>query len=166
MRRPIRLSLILLFITCVAFGGVRCGGGASSLFTSTVPTWIFAGWSSAGEPTTYRAQDTEEWNGRICHSTAISLINHGADYAGLKIVNSCFTTVILHICASQGNEQANLPACAEEPFDTPYDSLEHIVIAEGGSATIETTVNLSISVFYCSDEMLLGAQTPLECVGL
>ena len=168
MRRPARLSLIGFFILCVVFGGVRCGGGGSSLFTSTVPTWIYAAWtfSTTGEPNTYRAQDAEEWNGRICHSTLISLINHGADYAGLKIANNCFTAVILHICATQGSEQLNLPACAQEPFDTPYDDLKHITIASGDSATIETTENLAINVFYCSDEMVLGAQTPIECVGL
>jgi hypothetical protein len=150
----------------VIFGGVRCGGGSSNLFSSTVPTWIYAVWTAAGEPTTYRAEDAEEWNGNMCHSTKFTFTNHGQDYAGLKIDNECFTAVILHICASQGSDQPNLPACEQEPFDTPYDNLEHIIIDAGDSATIATTENLSINVFYCSDEMVLGAQTPLECVGL
>ena len=166
MKHPIKLSLIILFTLCVIFGGVRCGGGSSSLFTTTFPTWIFASWTSAGEPTTYRAEDAEEWNGHICHSTKITLTNHGEDFAGLKIDNSCFTAVVLHICATQGNEQPNLPACAEEPSDTPYGNLEHVTIASDGSATIETNERLSINIYYCSDEMLLGAQTPVECVGL
>lgn len=168
MRHPIKISLILLFVACIAFGGVRCGGAARDLFTSTVPTWISAAWSlgETGEPNTLRVEDAEAWNGRMCHSTTVTLLNHGEDFAGLQIVNGCFTTLILHICAVQGNAQPNLPACEQEPFNTAYDNLEHLVIPEGGSATIETTENLSINIFYCSDEMVLGAQTPLECVGL
>ena len=168
MWRTIKFSLVTFFVVGLIFGAASCGGGASSLFTSTVPTRIYAAWSGStdGEPSTYRAEDAEEWNGHICHSTTIELTNHGPDYAGLRIVNDCFTAVVLHICATQGNDQPNLPACAEEPSDTPYDDLEHIIIDAGGSATVETTESLSINVFYCSDEMVLGAQTPLECVGL
>jgi len=168
MWRTIKFSVVTFLAVGLIFGAASCGGGASSLFTSTVPTWIYAVWSvgATGEPSTYRAVDTEEWNGHICHSTTIEFINHGPEYAGLKIDNNCFTTVILHICATQGNAQPNLPACAAEPSETPYDDLEHITLTPGASSMIETTENLSINVYYCSDEMLLGAQTPLECVGL
>lgn len=167
MRRVVKLSLIMVFFVCVAFGGVGCGGGGGTpIFESTVPTWIRAAWSggTTGEPNTYVPDEATEWNGSMCWSGHIELSNYGEEFEGLNITNNCFIPLMLHTCA--GEEQPGLPECAGDPFETPYDDLDHRTIDPGDSALIETNETLSINIFYCSDEMQLGQDTPLRCIPL
>jgi len=170
MRHPIRLSLVLFFVMCVAFGGVSCGGfGGSSPLTSTIPTYIWASWSggAAGPPNDRRDEDATEWIGQMCPASSISLDNYGGEFAGLHIINNCTIPVTLHSCATKGSPQPGLEECAEDPFYTPWADLDHRTINPGEFGDfINTNTNLSINIFFCSDEMQLGLDTPLRCIGL
>ncbi len=171
MGRTIKLSVVAFFALGVIFGAVSCGGlgGTSPIFTSTIPTYIFASWSggAAGPPNDRTDEEATEFEGQMCPASSISLNNHGGEFAGLHIINNCTISVTLHSCATKGSPQPGLEECAEDPFETPYVDLDHRTINPGELGDfITTNLALSINIFYCSDEMQLNITTPLRCLGI
>ncbi len=171
MRHSIGLTLVLFIVLFLAFGGASCGGfGGSSSLTSTVPTWIWASWSggAAGPPNDRRDEEATEWIGQMCPASSILLENYGDRYtSGLHVQNNCTITVTLYLCTTKGDQQAEFEECATDPFYTPWNDLYIIPLNPGEfGVDISTTPDLSINVFFCSDEMQLGLDTPLRCIGL
>jgi len=170
MKSAFRPSAVLFLLVFMALGSAACGGGsAPPFYESTIPSHIYAAWTSGqtGEPNTYLPTPAEEWNGRMCATYLMEFTNYGGECDGLKILNDCSIPVTMHICATQGSVQPNLNECASDPFETPYDDLSHITVDPGEPGVcIVTNETLSIQVFYCSDEMQLDQATPIRCVPL
>lgn len=144
--------------------------GATNLLDSFEPTWTTASWTGGakGPPNDRRDEEATQWKGRICPASSVILQNHTQEFAGLHIINNCTITVTYALCVTKGSlpqPQSGLQPCATDPFDTPFSRLTFKTINPGQLGDfINATQNLSIQLFFCSDEMQLTAP-PVRCIG-
>ena len=159
------IILFLFFIFGAVSNFTGCGGGGSS---PTTPTQITASWTggAVGAPTERKDVDAETWAGHICPANSLDLINYGAAFAGLNVINNCADTVTYALCATKGSlpqPADGLQECAEDPFQTPLTQLTIKTLANGLPGDfINATQELSINVFFCGDSQTLTGP-PLMC---
>lgn len=179
-RQCIRRSLsrgsgALRVVAIAAFVGVGGGCGEVSIglsfglsFGSFEPVWITASWSGGakGPPNERIDRQPTDWQGLLCPASSVLLTNHAGQFAGLNVINDCTITVTYAICATKGSPpqpEFGLQPCALDPFDTPLSRLTIITVNPGSiGAFIDATQDLSIELFYCSDETELSGP-PLKC---
>ncbi len=154
---------------------VSCGGLSSSTSdTEYSPTWIAASWSGGaiGEPTDRTDVEAENWLGLICPATSVELSNYTEGNV-LNIINNCEDQIVTYyLCVSAGSETQptnGMEECATDPFDTPITSLTIVSLTDGDEGDfINTTQNLSVNIFFCSDsQQLIGPplfDAPLACL--
>ena len=150
-----------------------CEGSTSSpnqpLFDEFTPTWTTASWSGGakGSPNERRDEEATQWKGSICPASSVILSNH-TEGSVLQIINNCTITVTYALCVTSGSlsqPQFGLDVCAQDPFDTPLSRLTFKTINPGPLGDfINSTQNLSIQLFFCSNEMQLTSPDVL-CIG-
>lgn len=154
------------FAACAVTDATGPGGGLATYD----PVWITASWSggAAGAPNDRTDREPAAWKGLLCPAGSVSLTNHGGGFAGLNIVNTCTITVTYGLCATKGSPpqpQFGLPECAPDALQTPLQRLKIITLNPGALGDyVNATQNLSVQVFYCSDQTtLMGG--PVRCLG-
>lgn len=154
---------------CVDSIGGPAGGPAEPLFDEFTPTWTTASWTGGaiGSPNDRRDEEATQWKGSICPVSSVILSNH-TEGSVLQIINNCTITVTYALCVTAGSlpqPQFGLNLCAPDPFDTPLSRLTFKTINPGPLGDfINSTQNLSIQLFFCSDQMQLTAP-PVRCFG-
>ncbi|MBN1282965.1 MAG: hypothetical protein JXA24_04245 [Proteobacteria bacterium] len=137
------------------------------------PTWINASWSGGakGDPTDRTDIEAENWKGDICPASSLAITNHSGGFAGLCFVNNCTIMMNLNICRTKGTPaQPDLGLqnyeCATDPLETPSSRLYIVPLNPGADGfCINATEDISINVFYCSDEQMLDLlSSPLSCI--
>ncbi len=158
--RLLPLCALVLALSFVGCGSSSSGGGSSSIY---IPTWIAASWSGGakGPPTDRRDEEAEEWTGSICPASSLILENYTDEFAGLHLINRCTQTISYAACVSKGSlpqPQYGLEECATDPFETPMADLTFKALDPGEYGDfINTTENLSLNIFFCSDDQTLCA---------
>lgn len=171
MKKNLKFTLTLLIAVSLSILAINCGGtggGGGGGIVTTVPTWITASWSGGtiGNPNDRTDTEATEWDGSICPASSVGLTNYSVGDV-LNIVNSCTLTVTYAICVSKGSlaqPEGGLEECATDPFDTSFSQLTFKTITNGVAGDfINSTQNLSINIFYCSDEQTL-ITGPIRCL--
>ena len=162
------ISFVGSIVICTVSGCFGGGGGDS---TDYIPTWISASWwgGATGNPTDRRDEEAVDWVGSICPASSLSLTNHNGSFAGICIVNSCTSTITMGICRTKGSSsegELQNYECADDPFYTPFLRLYPLSLNPGTDGyCINAPEEMSINIFYCSDEQMLNAlDTPLRCL--
>lgn len=146
------------------------GGGVTSKYK---PSCIVASWSggAVGNPTDRTDTKATNWTGSMCHPEYVELKNY-IDGEVLNVINNCDRTNVFYICAANGSPaqpENGLKECEEDPLDTSMDYLKLETLTSGGPGDfIKSTKELSINIFYCSDDQeLVGPpdySAPLRCL--
>ena len=124
------------------------------------PVWITASWSGgATGPAIDRIDRLPEtpaaWKRQLCPPSKVILTKSAGT---LSIVNRCPEFMTFYLCASKGSAQDpdELENCAQDPFDTPVSRFTLVTIDPGPDGDFfNVTLNLSIQLFYCSEETVL-----------
>lgn len=124
------------------------------------PVWISASWTGgATGPAIDRKDRTPEtppeWKRQLCPPAKVKLAK---STSSLSIVNSCPGPMTFYMCATKGSAQPpdELEACAQDPFDTPMSRFRIEMLDPGPDGNFfNVTMNLSIQVFYCSEDSVL-----------
>jgi len=154
----------------VAVIGAGCTENPVGGMSSFAPVWISASWSggAAGVPNDRTNREPREFFGSLCPAVSVNLTNHSGGFAGLNIVNNCTIPVTYFICVTAGSPAQptlGLEQCAQDPFDTPINQFKIIPLFPGVEGDyVNATPDLSIQVFYCSDEAQLFTN-PVRCSG-
>lgn len=157
-----RSVVILAAVIFLAACGTTGGGGD---ITTTTPTYITASWTGGarGDPTDRTDVEATEFDGQMCPASAIDLQNYINNFSGLTMINNCSISVTLAMCVAKGSlpqpDIGGLNQCATDPFDTPAADFKYNTILGGPGAEDyrNTTENLSLVVFFCSDEQTFCA---------
>ena len=169
-----RLCTLLLIIglsACATTGTGGGGDGGDDLINTTTPTYVTASWTGGaqGDPTDRTDVEATEHTGLLCPSNAIDLQNWINNFAGLTMINNCSISVTLALCVAKGSlaqPENGLEECATDPFDTPAADFKYHTITAGPGAEDyrNTTENLSLVVFFCSDSQTICAPPICEQV--
>jgi hypothetical protein len=163
-----RSVIVLAAVVFLASCGTSGGGG----ITTTVPTYITASWTGGahGDPTDRTDVEATEFSGQMCPASAIDLQNWINNSNVLTMINNCSISVTLAMCVAKGSlpqpDIGGLNQCATDPFDTPAADLKYNTILGGPGAEDyrNTTENLSLVVFFCSDDQTICAPPICEQV--
>jgi len=157
-------AVLLVAVVFLAACGAGGGGGGGGI-TTTTPTYITASWTGGarGDPTDRTDVEATEFEGSMCPASAINLQNYINNFNGLTMINNCSIGVTLALCVAKGSlpqpDIGGLNQCATDPFDTPATDFKFNSII-GGPGTEDyrnTTENLSLVVFFCSNEQTICA---------
>lgn len=167
-------TLLLVSSLAGCFSSGTSNGGDDP-FDTTVPSWINAVFTSGvSAPTDRRDEAATEWNGNLCRTDSLELINHGPEGDVLQIINSCASTISYAICVAKGSlpqPENGLSQCATDPFDTPTSQLTFKSISPGALGDfINTTEILDVNIFFCSTSDTLCTSATfcdrIACLGL
>ena len=124
------------------------------------PVWITASWVGGATGPAIDRKDRmpetpAEWKRQLCPPSKVKLTKSAGS---LAIVNSCPGPQTFYLCATKGSAQPpdELEACAQDPFDTPLSRFRIEMLDRGPDGNFfNVTMNLSIQLFYCSEETVL-----------
>jgi len=162
------ISLVALITSCAGLGT-----DIDDFISSTTPTYITASWSggAAGDPTDRTDDNATDFEGLLCAASTVTLLNQTDEFAGLNIINSCTLTTTYALCVAKGSltqPSGGLSECATDPFDTDFTDFKFVTLTQGTEGDfINATENLSVVVFYCSDEQSFSAppfSDQVECL--